>query len=205
MTAIAIGSLWLPAMWAQAPQASSKSIGFSYNLPEDWEVVKAAPAPPSNLPPEVRKGAACTEIPLTARHGDPISSIVVVALPFDCFGETMSEKDLPEFGAGVLAGLKQTFDFANPLTASYKLAGHAMWINRMKATPRGKTAPVFTIEIACTLLTKGAVCWLAQAADMESLRVFEHSPVTLENVAAGRLVPKDVFVKDPAPAKAPRH
>lgn len=199
--AVAVGFVLLPAIWGQAPQAHSDAIGFSYSLPEDWQVVKPAPPPPqpklpANAPAEVKRGIACIEIPLTARRGEPVSSVVIVALPFNCFGQTITENDLPGFGLGVTDGLKQTFDFATPpLTMSYKLAGHPMWVERVKTTPKGKTAPVFTVEIACTLLKKGAVCWLAQVADIQSLEAFERSAVTLEGTAVERLVPQDVFVK----------
>jgi hypothetical protein len=120
-----------------------------------------------------------------------------VALPFACMGQTMEYDDLPGFGEGAAEGLKQTLDIIEPITASYMLAGHQIWIERAKATPKGKTAPDYTVEIACAVLEKGAVCWLAQSADAAALEAFEHATVTLEGVNAGALVPKDVFAKNP--------
>lgn len=197
LVAIACG----PMLWAQGPQVHSDPIGFSYNLPDDWEAVTPKPTPaaeaklPANAPAAERTGTACVQVPLTARHGNPQSDIVVVALPFDCFGQTMTEQDLPGFGSGVTEGLKRTFTFATPISATYEQGSHKLWVERVKATPLGKTAPVYTIEIACTILEKGAVCWMAQAADAEALDAFEHSAVALEGAAPGRLVPADAFVK----------
>jgi hypothetical protein len=183
----------------------NNDIGFSYSLPGEWEVVAAAPALPSQQQkeeqkapsPEARQGIACVDIPLTAQRGKPASVIVIVALPFECFGQTMGYDDLPGFGEGAAEGLKRTLDIIEPITASYKLAGHRIWIQRAKATTKGKTAPEYTIEIACTVLEKGAVCWLAQTADAAALDAFEHATVTLDGMNAGALVPKDVFVKNP--------
>jgi hypothetical protein len=193
-----------PSMHAPA-RVENNEIGFSYSLPGEWEAVGATPALPAEQQEkeqkassaEERQGIACIDIPLTAQRGKPASVIVVVALPFKCFGQTMGYEDLPAFGEGAAEGLKRTLDIAEPIAASYKLAGHRMWIQRSKATPKGKTAPEYTVEIACTVLEKGAVCWLAQAADAAGLEAFEHATVTLEGVDAGALVPKDVFVKNP--------
>ncbi len=206
MVLIAVAST--PLSWAQRPEAHSP-IGFTYNLPDDWQVVmaKAAPSllkPPANTLPEEKKGIACVEVPLTAGHGNPRSAVVVVTLPFDCFGQTMTGRDLPGFGAGVVEGLKRTLDFVDPLDATYELAGHKVWIERVMATPKAKTAPSFTLETACTLLKKGAVCWMVQAADAEDLAAFEQSQVTLEGAAAQPLVPAGVFVKGAIPAKPPK-
>lgn len=194
---------------AQGPHANSNAIGFSYSLPEDWEVLKpnpAAPQPqpkvPANAPVEVKKGIACVEIPLMAEHGMPRSSVVVVVLPFDCYGETMQQADLPGFGAGVLDGLKITFAFSSPVETTYELAGHRMWMERVKAAPRRTPAPEFTLETVCTLLKKGAVCWMVEAADTEGLEAFEKSPVWLEGAEARWLVPSGTFSKTPVqPAK----
>lgn len=191
-----------PSVRAPA-QVENKQIGFSFSLPGEWQAVAAAPALPAQQQKEeqkaptaeVRQGVACIDIPLTAQRGNPASVIVIVALPFDCFGQTMGYDDLPAFGEGATEGLKRTLDIIEPIRASYSLAGHRIWIQRAKATPKGKTAPVYTVEIACTVLEKGAVCWLAQAADAAGLEAFEHATVTLDGVKAEALVPKDVFVK----------
>jgi hypothetical protein len=193
-----------PSLHAPA-KVENKDIGFSYSLPGEWEAVAASPTLPAQQQKEeqkapnaeARQGIACIDIPLTAQRGKPPSVIVIVTLPFQCFGQTMGYDDLPGFGEGAAEGLKRTLDIIDPITASYKLAGHKMWIQRSKATPKGKTAPEYTVEIACTVLEKGAVCWLAQAADSAGLDAFERATVTLNGVNAGALVPKDVFVKNP--------
>lgn len=198
-----------PSVRAPA-QVENIDIGFSFSLPGEWQVVAEVPAlpvqqqkaeqkaPTQKAPTaEVRQGIACIDIPLTAQRGSPASVIVIVALPFECFGQTMKYDDLPGFGEGATEGLKQTLSIMEPIRASYSLAGHRIWIQRAKATPKGKTAPVYTVEIACTVLEKGAVCWLAQAADAAGLEAFEHATVTLDGVKAEALVPKDVFVKTP--------
>ncbi len=209
---LAIASLPLAA---QEPQALSDPLGFSYSIPAGWEPVIPTPPPaakqpesphnaPQNTPPEVKKGMACVQVPLTARHGDPVSAMVIIALPFQCFGQTMTAEDLPGFGSGVIDGLETTFDLLNPISATYKLAGHKLWIERVKAVPKGKTAPVETVETACTILSNGAVCWMVEAADAASLEVFEHESVTLEGSAPAPLVPAEVFLKSPAPVTAPK-
>lgn len=194
---------------AQAPQVQS-ALGFSYSLPADWEVVVPTPPqapqrpkPSQNTPEEVRKGFGCVEVPMTARRGNPPSAVVVIALPFDCFGQTMEEKDLPDFGSGVTDGLKTTFDFLNPVSTTYELAGHRLWIERVKAVPRGKTAPVNTVETACTILQKGAVCWMVDAADAANLEAFERGAITLEGSTAKQLVPTEVWIKSPSPGTKP--
>lgn len=190
---------------AQTPPLQDDAVGFSYTLPPDWQVVVPSSPPPQqpkpsqNTPQEVKKGLACVEVPITARHGTPPSVLVVIALPFDCFGQTMAQQDLAGFGFGVTEGLKTTFDFLNPVTTTYTLAGHRLWMERVKAVPRGKTAPVDTVEIACAILQKGSVCWMVDAADAASLAAFEHAAVTLEGSTPAPLVPPEVFLKSFAP------
>lgn len=193
---------------AQAPRVHSEKLGFSYALPDDWQAIvpeprAGQPGTWQNTPEEVKKGIACVEVPMTARHGEPASVVVVIALPFDCFGATMPAQDLAEFGSGVTEGLKTALDFLSPVTASYALAGHDLWIERIKAVPKGKTEPVSTVEITCTILEKGAVCWMVQAADEAGLQAFEGAAVTLEGSPASRLVPTQVFAMPPVPAKSP--
>src|SRR5215475_13115528 len=88
-----------------SPEAHPSDLGYTYSLPRDWAVVNAN----STLPgvkeqaqqnassDEEKKGVACVQIALTARHGDPASVFVVVELPFACFGQSISAKDLPGF------------------------------------------------------------------------------------------------------------
>jgi len=184
------------------PPANALPAEFIYHLPEDWQILTPkTPAPAQQQKEEqktpnidVKKGIACLEVPITARHGDPPSVVVVVALPLECYGQTLTEQSLADFGAGAAEGLKQSFTITDPLTASYSLAGHRMWIERARGVPLGKTAPVYTLEIACTILRKEAVCWLAQATAEAALEVFESTPVTLDGDAAPALVPKSLFL-----------
>src|SRR5579863_1168234 len=93
---------------APATHTYSDPLGFSYAIPTDWQVVDSKPTLPetkekATLSPSSqneKKGAACSQLGLTARHGDPGSVIVQVALPFDCFGRQLTLDDIPGFGAG---------------------------------------------------------------------------------------------------------
>jgi hypothetical protein len=201
---VPLAAIALVPLAAQAPHVITDALGFTYTVPEDWQVVMpklnaatSSPTQPQGAPDELRKGVLCVDVPMTATHGSPPTVIVIVTLPFDCFGQTMSQQDLPGFGLGVTEGLKVALDIFNPVEATYTLAGHNMWIERVKATPKGKSAAVFTVETTCTLLAKGAVCWMAQASDEAGLTEFEHTPVTLEGSTASQLVPATTFVKFP--------
>ena len=180
----------------------ASGLGFQYVLPDDWQIVPARKTSATEQKKEegqapdaeVKKGIGCLQVMLTARHGIPPTVIVVDALPFACYGQTLADGDLPGFGAGAAEGLKQAFDISDPIEASYTIADHKMWIERARALPKGKTAPQYTVEIACTLLHKGVVCWMAQAADEAGLNVFEQSAVTLDGTPAPALVPPETFL-----------
>lgn len=194
-----------PALQA-AGQTHSSDIGFSYTLPADWQFVDI----PSSLPQvqdqatknakseAEKKGIACIQIAMTARHGDPASVVVVVALPFDCFGQDLAEKDLPGFASGASEGLKSTFDLSNPEYGTYSLGTHNLWIERATGTVKEHSEAKYTIETVCTLLKKGAVCWMAMAADDAGLRTFEQGAAVLDGEASAVLVPADAFVKKPS-------
>jgi len=185
----------------QRPQVENSDVGFNYSLPADWEFVAPPPAPKVTVPfPDAvaaKKGDACVEVVLTAKHGTPASVVVVTALPFACYGQTMKPSDLANFGAGAAEGLKQTFEITEPVQGNYTLGSHAVWIERAKGTPKGHPENPFTFEIACTVLAKGAVCWLTVAADWHSLRAFERAPVTLDGERYAELVPPHSFVSNP--------
>lgn len=186
---------------AAASQAAERARDFVYRLPDDWQVL--TPRPPAAAQQEnqehetptenLRKGIACLEVPLTARHGDPVSAIAIVALPIACYGAQMTADSLPAFRAAT-EGFKRSFAVTDALTAMYALGKHRMWIERARGIALGEPGPVYTLEIVCTVLKKAAVCWLAQASDEPALRAFESAPVTLEGDAAPALVPKDVFL-----------
>lgn len=198
----------VPQMNAQTPtlQAHASNLGFTYSLPSEWEVM-AAPSSLAEMKQEQsqnatsedeKKGVACVQLALTARHGDPASVVVVMELPFDCFGQSMSDKDLPGFAQGASEGLKQSFDVSDPVYGSYSLGTHPMWAERAKGSPKGHPEMPYTMEIACSLLKKGAVCWMAMAADDSALKIFENSPVALEGETPAALVPSTAFDKKPA-------
>lgn len=193
-----------PAAPASQPHASE--LGFSYSIPTDWQVVDAqgtlptvkAQANQNATSEDEKKGLACVELALTARHGDPASILVEVALPFDCFGQQMTDKDLPGFASGASEGLKQSFDVSDPVFATYSLGSHSMWIERAKGTPKANPELSYTVEITCSLLKKAAVCWMAMAADDAALHVFERGAVTLDGESDGALVPPTAFAKKPS-------
>ncbi len=131
---------------------------------------------------------------MTARHGNPASVVVVVALPFSCYGQTMTASDLENFGEGAAEGMKQTFDVTGPLQSTYSLGSHTVWIERAKGTPKNHTESSFTFEIACAVLEKGAACWMTMAADAGSLKAFEQGTVSLDGETPRALVPANVFL-----------
>ncbi len=198
------------ALVAQTPAAPAEAhpsdLGFSYSLPADWEVVNGSPtlsgvkeqAQQNASTEDEKKGVACVQIALTARHGTPASVLVVVELPFACFGQTMSSKDLPGFAQGASEGIKQSFDITDPVYGDYTLGTHSMWIERAKGTPKGHPEAPYTVEIACTLLKKGAVCWMVLAANDDALKIIEGGAVELEGENQISLVPKTAFEKKPA-------
>ena len=155
-----------------------------------------APKPTVPFPDAVttKKGDACVEVVLTAKHGTPASVVVVTALPFACYGQTLNSGDLGNFGAGAAEGLKQTFEITGAVQGGYTLGSHAVWIERAKGTPKGHPENPFTFEIACTVLAKGAVCWMTMAADAASLQAFEKAPVTLDGERSTALVPANAFL-----------
>jgi hypothetical protein len=183
---------------AMSPEIKDSAIGFSYSLPADWETMASRLAPDVPYPTVVgpKKGNACAQVELTARHGTPYSVVVVVALPFDCYGQTLSDKNLTDFAAGAIEGLKQTFDVANPSQTNYTLGNHSIWIERASGTVKGQPESKYLLEIACTLMSRGAACWWTMAADAADLQVFENGPVTLEGDAFDALVPAGA-VKSP--------
>jgi hypothetical protein len=151
----ALLALCSAALVAQAPvsapvaQAHTSDLGFSYSLPVDWEVVDTAASLPvvqqqvakSAASEEEKKGISCVQIALTARHGAPPSVVVVVALPFACFGQTLSDSDLPGFAMGASEGIKNTFDIVDPVYGL--LSGRTQRLDRARywaaqGSPRGE-------------------------------------------------------------------
>lgn len=186
------------------PQVEDRDIGFSYSLPADWQTQVSQPAPVAVPYPEAlepTKGNSCAQVKLTARRGTPASVIVVVVLPFACYGQSMTEKDLPAFAAGASEGLKQAFELSEPVLSGYSLGSHSMWAERVKGTVKGKPESQYTVEIACTVMKKGAACWMTIAADAGSLQAFENEKVTLEGELYSVMVPAGAFESAPVAAQ----
>jgi len=146
---------------------------------------------------ELKRGAACMQIALTAHHGTPGSMIAAVVLPSDCMGKEMAPTDLPGFGIAATQGVQMGFDVGDPLLAEYSLGSHKVWAARAKGNPAGHPEIPYTVETVCTLVKKGAVCWMALAANDASLATFEKASVTLDKEAPTALVPATAFVKKP--------
>lgn len=186
-----------------APAFNSDAYGFSYRLPPDWQVApeqSALPAAKQNAEQSAKNpgqvlSVACAQVVLSARHGKPPSVVVVAALPFACYGQKMTAKNLPAFAAGVSDGLKQDFEITVPVNGSYTLGTHNFWIERAVGVPRNGPGSQYTVEIACSVLKNAAVCWMAMVDNATALRDFEHSLVTLDGEPPTVLVPIDAFVK----------
>lgn len=185
-------------------QAHISDLGFSYSIPPDWDVVDTKPMLPSVLQQaakaygnEAAKMAACVQLPLTAHHGNPASAIVVVGLAFDCVGHPFTAQDLPGFASGVTEGLKKNLEIANLVSNTYTLGTHTMWIQRASGSLVGHPEIKRTVETVCSILKKGAVCWMTIAADDVALQTFENGAVTLDDDAATALVPADALQKKP--------
>lgn len=185
------------------PVPHTNDMGFSYSLPSDWDVQDIAPALPtlhqqlekSAANEGEKKGAACVEIPLIASHGSPKSVIEVVTLGFDCFGQQFTDKELPAFAIGVAGGLKKQFNITDPNYGAYTLGTHSIWIERAQAAPIARPETKLTVETVCSILKKGAVCWMAIVSDDAALKTFEHGAVALEGETAAELVPTTAFAK----------
>jgi hypothetical protein len=201
-----VGAQTRPQAAPPASQIHSNDLGFSYSLPKDWDAVDAQATLPAvkdqatqnATTEEEKKGVECVQVILTARHGSPASVIVEVALPFACFGQEMTERDLPGFASGASEGLKQTFDIGEPELGSYTLGTHSMWIERAKGTPKGHPEMPYTVEIACGLLKKAAVCWMTMSADGDALGTYEHGAVVLDTDGPTALVPATAFKNKPS-------
>ncbi|MGH9560184.1 MAG: hypothetical protein ACRD3S_01915 [Terracidiphilus sp.] len=187
------------------PTTHADPVGFSYTLPADWQLLDMQPAMPAirqrfdkdASSEEEKKGLACAQVTFTARHGDPPSVIVAVTLPFDCWGTTLKDNDLPGFAVGTAGGLKKSWNVIDPQYSAYTLGGHSMWIERATGNPLDHPESKKNIEVVCSILKKGAVCWMAFAADDASMKTFEQGSVTLDDDAPAALVPASAFSPKP--------
>jgi hypothetical protein len=144
-----------------------------------------------------RKGIACAQIALMAKYGDPPSVIEAVVIPFDCFGQRFTDKDLASLASGVAKGLNKTFNIIDPVYGAYTLGTHSVWIERATGSFISHPEAKRTLETACTILKKGVVCWIAIAADVEARQTFENGAVTLEGEESPALVPATALQKKP--------
>ena len=179
----------------QSPATQTRTytsdLGFSYTLSADWDAVET-PAPPSS--PDA-KGLACVKMTLSARRGTPASVVVEAALPYDCYGQQMTEADLPGFASAASQSLRENFELGEPVTATYKLGTQSVWIERVKGTPKSAPSIQYTLEIACTPLKRAAACWIMFTADESALSSLESGKVTLDQDPATTLVPVTAFSK----------
>lgn len=189
-----------------APRTYTNNLGFTYTFPADWDVVDMSSTLPearqqaqqSATTEAEKQGAACIQIALSARHGSPTSTVVALALPFACLGSVMTDKNIPGMAAGAVEGIQQNLDIAEPVYGSYALGSHTVWIERVKGTLKANPQAQYTIETVCSLVKKGAVCWMAMASDDAALATFEHGVVTLDHEAPAALVPATAFDTKPA-------
>jgi len=72
-----------------------------------------------------------------------------------------------------------------------------LWIERAAGAVKEHPEMKYTVETVCSLLKKGAVCWMAMAADNAHLQTFERGLVALDGEAPAALVPADAFAKKP--------
>jgi hypothetical protein len=187
------------------PAPSTEFLGFTYRVPSGWDSIDVKATLPEVKKNQManaktddeRREIACVQIPISARRGNPPSFLAAMALPFDCFGQPMTEKDLPGFAEGSSQGPRAIFDFADPVYGAYSLGSHRMWIERAKGNPKGHPEMPYTLEIACSLLKKSAVCWMTVAGDDQSLKEFEGNAVTLNGDFFTELVPATAFDKKP--------
>ncbi len=209
ISAFLLGSATLlaqaPASAPPATRTLASDIGFSYTLPADWEVVDLSSSLPAAQQQaqqkadsdEVKRGVACLQIVLNAHHGSPGSTVVAMALPSACVGAEATEKDLANFATAASQSTQQYFDVGEPVLGAYSLGSHSVKIARARGNPKGHPEVQYTVETVCTLLKKGAVCWMAMAADDAALATFEQGSVTLDNEPPTVLVPADVFAQKP--------
>jgi hypothetical protein len=184
-----------------APAVYKSDLGFSYGYSADWQLIDTTAITPaaqqqaaaSATSAEEKKGAACAQIGLMLKHGDPASIIMTVALPYDCYGSSFTDTDLPGFGKGVSGGLKQNFSVSETKTATFKSGTHSLWIERAAAVSKADPSRTYTIETVCSMLKKGATCWIGMVKDDAALKIMEQSLVTLESDAPTALVPENLL------------
>jgi hypothetical protein len=186
-------------------QAHTSDLGFSYSIPSDWEVVESTkPMLPNalqqaarNYGNEAAKLAACLQLPLTARHGNPTSNIVVAGVSFECVGHPYTTQDLPAVASKASENLKKNLEIVNPVNTTYTLGTHSLWAQRVSGSLIGHPEIKRTLETVCGTLKRGVVCWMILATDDSALQTFESGMVTLDGEDATALVPAGALQKGP--------
>jgi hypothetical protein len=179
----------------------TNDLGFTYSYTTDWKVIDSKPLLPAvrlngedkAVDNSEKEAVQCLQVPLILRRGTPVSSIVTVVIPYDCLGKKFDTSDLANFGSGVASGMKRGFDVAEPSYGAYKLGTHNLWIERTQGTSKAHPDLTFKIETVCSLLKKGAVCWMGMVQDEITLKAFEQGLVSIEGDAPQALVPSNAF------------
>jgi hypothetical protein len=186
-------------------QLSSKELGFSYSLPADWTVEDTRPsvaqaqqqaAKNAQSDSEIR-AVGCMEAPFKARHSNGASSVVIVALPFDCFGQHYTDADLPAFAATMAESLKKGWKISDPVFGTYSLGAHSLWIERASGSLLEHPEDRKRLELVCSMLKNGAVCWMGFVESEADLKTFEQGAVSLDGESSPALVPASAFAKKP--------
>jgi hypothetical protein len=190
---------------AAAQQLSSSELGFSYSLPADWTVEDTRPsvaqaqqqaASNAQSDSEIR-AVGCMEAPFKARHGNGASSVVIVALPFDCYGQHYTDADLPAFASSMAEGMKKGWKIGDPVFGIYSLGAHSLWVERASGSLLEQPENRKTLELVCTMLKNGAVCWMGLVASEADLKAFEQGAVSLDGESSPALVPASAFARKP--------
>jgi len=190
---------------SSAVKTHADPLGFSYSLPADWNLIDVQPSLPAIrqqvgsevTSTEEKKGAECAQVPFLARRGDPPSVVEIVTMGFDCFGQKMTQKDLPGVGMGMAEGVKKSFNIVDPVYGAYTLGSHPIWIERASGNFLNSPDRKVEFEAVCAVLKSGVACWMAFLADDASLKAFEQGQVVLEDDTPVALVPPDALTKKP--------
>lgn len=176
----------------------SSDFGFQYTYPAGWTRVDTASMMPSiqmqqqarALTDKAKRAAACTHIGLLVTRSNPTMKIIIIELPYSCYGSSYQDSEVSTYGPGVLDGLGQQFDIGAPTsTTTYKLGKHSIWANRSHATLKQHPDQPYEMETVCTILSKAAVCWVAIAEQAQMLSVLEQGQVSLDGDPLVALVP----------------
>jgi hypothetical protein len=193
-----------PALTPKAGVFQS-ALGFSYSYSNDWislnntKLFEALNRMNELLPKKEkensRKGLAtrateCRQMVMMLALPKPRSgAVVITAIPSDCVGRTLAEKDLPVLQSLASQNATSALDVTSVRAGNYMLGSHNVWIKRFLGTPKGQPRKPTTAELVCALPAKAFVCWSAVVGNEEELKAFEYGAVTLDGDSAPALVP----------------